>query len=95
MTKHSEHKQVAAMALCTALSNFAHSFALPITFFTFANQEDLWRLNTLDPLNNTRGLLRVADALHLGDRLGSDPLDAAISIQNAFHDREELQWRER
>jgi hypothetical protein len=84
MTNLSEKKRVAAGILCSVIMSLS-VYGVEIQSYAFAERDAIWRLYRKSESFNARAqLLRIVDALRVGNRPGSYPLDAAISAQSGI-----------
>jgi MoxR-like ATPase len=87
MTTLSQEKCMAAQVFAVALAQICDCFGIPMQAFAFADREAIWKLTDPDSGETTPAVLRIIDALRAGNRPGSYPLDALVSVYDEWHTR--------
>jgi hypothetical protein len=80
MTKFSKQTLISAQILSTGIGSVLGSFGVPIQFLAFAGREEIWKLADADETEIRPAIFRIVDALRTGNRPGSYPLDAMLTV---------------
>jgi hypothetical protein len=84
MTTLNHSKLMGAQILSTGITSILSNFGILINMYCFADREAIWQLSDLSKSNSFLDLLRLVDALRIGERPGSYPLDALLTSQSEW-----------
>jgi hypothetical protein len=79
-------KLIGAQVLSTGITSILSSFGILINMYVFADREAIWKINDLSQSAPFLDLLHLVDALRIGGRPGSFPLDALLSSQSEWEE---------
>jgi hypothetical protein len=83
MTKLDEKKRIAAVILCSVIMSFS-LYGVRIFSYVFGERNAIWRLFGFSETDVKTQLLRIIDALRVGNRPGSYLLDAIMTAQDGL-----------
>lgn len=86
MTELDEKKRIAAVILCSVIMSLSF-YRVRIFSHVFGERKAIWRLFNFSETDVKTQLLRIIDALHVGNRPGSYPLDAIMTAQAEWEKR--------
>jgi hypothetical protein len=78
---------MAAQIISFALAQICESFGIPMQAFAFSDRMAIWKCTDVASPESSLTILRIIDALRSGDRPGSYPLDAMVTVYDEWNVR--------